>query len=84
MDGSSPKSPRKPHKGRVNLTVREDLLREARRQKLNLSRLAEEAIETAIRKLKIDRWREENREAIEQYNDYIKRYGVWGARSRRF
>ena len=84
MDGSPPKNPRKSLKSRVNLSVREDLLREARRQKINLSRLAEEAIEAAIRKLRIDRWREENREAIERYNEHIREHGVWGKGLRRF
>ena len=84
MDGSEAKSSGKASKGRVNLSVREDLLQEARRLKLNLSQLAEEAIEAALRKLRADRWKEENREAIEAYNVYIREHGVWSKGMRRF
>ncbi len=84
MDGSDAKSPGKASKGRVNLSVREDLLQEARRLKLNLSQLAEEAIDAALRKLRADRWKEDNREAIESYNAYIREHGVWGKGMRRF
>jgi len=84
MDGGADKSPAKTSKGRVNLSVREDLLQEARRLKLNLSQLAEAAIEAALSKLRAARWAEENREAIESYNAYIRKYGVWNAGRRRF
>ena len=75
---------KQPLKSRVNLSVREDLVREARRQKLNLSQLAEQAIEAAIRAARIASWREENREAIERYNEYIREHGVWSKGLRRF
>ena len=84
MDGSEAKSSGKASKGRVNLSVREDLLQEARRLKLNLSQLAEEAIESALRKFRVDRWREDNREAIESYNAHIREHGVWSKGLRRF
>jgi len=84
MDRSSVRSPGKSSKGRVNLTVREDLLLEARRLKLNLSQLAEEVIDAALRKLRADRWRDENRESIESYNAYIREHGVWSKAMRRF
>ncbi len=84
MDGATSKSRAKTSKGRVNLSVREDLLQEARRLKLNLSQLAEQAIEAALSKLRADRWAAENREAIEGYNAHIRKYGVWNAGRRRF
>jgi len=84
IDRSAPKSPEKASKGRVNLSVREDLLQEARRLKLNLSQPVEAAIEAALCKLRAARWAAENREAIESYNAYIRKYGVWNAGMRRF
>ena len=48
---------------RVNLTVREDIMAEARALGLNTSRAAEAGIEAAVREEKGRRWREENREA---------------------
>ena len=61
----------------VNLSVRQDLVREARKRGVNLSRLLEEAID---RRLRLDagrRWQDENREAIRAYNERIARDGPW-------
>ena len=77
MDGDSRGNAHRVPKRRVNLSMREDLVREAQRQKLNLSRLAEEAIESALRKERIERWREENREAMEAYNKRVEKHGLW-------
>jgi antitoxin CcdA len=76
MDEVPPKHGQKP-KRRVNLSMREDLVEEAKRQNLNLSRVAEEALEEVLRKQRTERWREENREAIEAYNERIRKNGVW-------
>jgi antitoxin CcdA len=69
---------------RVNLTVREDYLEQAKRAGVNLSRVLEESLEQRLREQRAQTWLEENREAIEQYNDYIRRYGVWSKSLRRF
>ena len=61
---------------RVNLTVREDIMAEARALGLNTSRAAEAGIEAAVREEKGRRWREENREAIEAHNRRIEREGT--------
>lgn len=84
MDGNGVKSPGKSSKRRVHLSVREDLVLEARRFKLNPLQPAEEAIDAALHKLRTDRWREENREAIESYNAYIREHGVWNKGTHRF
>lgn len=61
---------------RVNLTVREDIMAEARALGLNTSRAAEAGIEAAVREEKGRRWREENREAIKAHNRRIEREGT--------
>jgi antitoxin CcdA len=61
---------------RVNLTVREDIMAEARALGLNTSRAAEAGIEAAVREEKGRRWREENCEAIEAHNRRIEREGT--------
>ncbi len=60
----------------VSLTVRADLLEEAKTLQLNASRAAEVGIETAVRKAKEDAWLEDNRAAIEVYNERIEREGT--------
>ncbi|WP_293551960.1 type II toxin-antitoxin system CcdA family antitoxin [Parvibaculum sp.] len=64
----------------VNLSVDANLLTHARELNINLSALLEGALREEARK----RWREENREAIEAYNERIREYGVWSDGLRRF
>lgn len=62
---------------RLNLTVRESLLREARAAKLNLSRFVEEKLEQALREERGRRWQEENAEALKAYRERVERDGPW-------
>lgn len=59
----------------VNLTIREDLLAEARSLNLNTSQAAEKGIKDAVRAAKEARWREENQSAIEAHNKRIEERG---------
>ncbi len=61
----------------VNLSVRRDLLDEARERRLNLSSLLEEALAERLRSERGRRWQEENRDAIESLNKRLDRDGVW-------
>ena len=65
-------------KSRVNLTLRADLVKEAKRSGVNLSQLAEDALEQRLREARAQRWRDENKEAIEAFGHYIEKYGVFG------
>lgn len=60
----------------VNLTIREDLVQEAKDLKLNASRAAESGIMQAIKKAQEDMWLEQNQKAIEAYNQDIKKRGL--------
>ena len=70
----SPKSLRKA----VNLSASKELLDEARKLGVNLSRLFEEALAARLRESRMRRWQEENREAIEAFSRYIERNGIFG------
>jgi antitoxin CcdA len=61
---------------RVNLTVREDIMAEARALGLNTSRAAEAGIDAAVREEKGRRWLEENKDAIKAHNERIAREGT--------
>jgi antitoxin CcdA len=65
-----------PRRKRVNLTVREDVMKEAKELGLNASKAAEAGIEAAVREEKGRRWLEENRDAIQAHNRRIEREGT--------
>ena len=73
---ADPEYPRLSSKKRVNLSVREDVMNEARELGLNTSRAAEAGIEAAIREEKGRRWKEENREAVKAHNERVEREGM--------
>ena len=66
----------------TNLSINSDLLRQAKAYGINLSAAFEKHLETLIRKEKEKRWLEENREAIEAYNEQIQKHGTIGQRIR--
>ena len=61
----------------TNVSVNQGLLEEARALEINLSATLEKALEAEVRARKRDRWREENREAIEGYNAWVAENGVF-------
>ena len=60
----------------ANLSVRADLLEEARARKINLSQTLETALAAEIKKRREDEWREQNQEAIAAYGRLIEREGL--------
>lgn len=62
----------------VNLSARKELLDEARKLGLNLSRLFEEALDARLRESRVRHWQEENRAALEAFSRYIERNGIFG------
>jgi antitoxin CcdA len=68
----------------VNLRVSEDLLKAAKAAGLNLSQTLEQALAESLKQIERDRWLAENREAIESYNRYVEKYGVFSDGLRQF
>ncbi|RUO56325.1 type II toxin-antitoxin system CcdA family antitoxin [Pseudidiomarina homiensis] len=77
MNYSPPKKP-------TNLSVSEPLLSEAKALKINLSATFERALTEEVRKQKRLRWRQENKEAVQEANDFAKRNGLFAAKHRVF
>ena len=71
-------------KAPTNVSVRADLVRQARLLKLNLSELLETALEKAIRDQERAAWLEANRSAIDDYNAQVAKRGVFSDDWRRF
>ena len=65
-----------PKRRRINLTIREDVISQARRLSINASQAAEAGIAAAVRKAQESAWLDQNRDAIKAHNDRIERDGV--------
>lgn len=68
---------RAPRKKAVNLTVDAKLLEEARAAGLNLSGALERALEAELSVRRAAKWREDNKEAIEESRRELERNGLW-------
>ena len=73
----SPTQAAKPERRAVNLSVKAKLIDEARAQKLNLSRVLEEALELRLKSDREQRWLQENKAAIEARNAHVEQHGLW-------
>jgi len=60
----------------ISLSIRADLIREAKTLQLNASRAAEAGLEAAIRTAKEKQWLAENADAIKAHNERIARSGT--------
>jgi antitoxin CcdA len=59
----------------VNLTIRQDVLDQAKALSLNTSQAAEAGIITAVKHAQEEKWRQEARSAIDAYNERIEKSG---------
>ena len=78
---------RKEWRGRrrpTNVTLRTDLLAEARHLGINVSEACERGLQENVAATKRQRWLEENREAIEDYNRHVEQHGLILERYRQF
>ena len=60
----------------INLTIRADLLEQAKELDLNASQAAEAGIAAAVKVAREKAWREENMAAIKEYNEIVAREGL--------
>ena len=76
-DASAPKKP-------TNLSINSDLLQQAKEHHINLSQALELRLAEILRDEKRRSWLEENREAMEEYNQRIETHGVFSDGLRQF
>jgi len=62
----------------VNLSVDAELVDAAKSMDMNLSQIFETSLKQAVSQERKRRWVEENREAIDEYNERIEREGTFG------
>jgi antitoxin CcdA len=60
----------------LNVSVRIDLAEEAKEFGTNVSAVLERALEQEHREKRRERWRAENRQAIEAWNEWIDEHGI--------
>jgi antitoxin CcdA len=68
----------------TNLSVNSDLLRQARELDINLSAAFEETLSALVVEKKQQAWLEQNKHAIEVYNQQVEANGVFGDTVRTF
>lgn len=68
----------------TNVSIRGDLLAAARDAGVNLSATLERALTEELAAVQRANWREENREAIQAYNEHIEKHGAFSDDVRRF
>jgi antitoxin CcdA len=74
----------RPRKKAANLSVDSKLLEDAKRLNLNLSQVFEAGLEQAIRQRQREDWLKKNRRALDAYNDYVEKHGVFSNGLRSF
>lgn len=68
----------------TNVSIRSDLLEDARALKINLSQEFEKHLAELVRRHRAAQWLHDNRDAIDAYNRHIERDGLWNDEYRTF
>lgn len=76
-DTSAPKKP-------TNVSINRDLLQQAKEHQINLSQALETRLSELLREQKQLHWREENRDAVAEYNRRIEAHGCFSDGLRQF
>lgn len=68
----------------TNLSINSDLIRLARENNINISQALEHHLAEMLREKQIQKWRQENQDAIQSYNTRIETKGAFSDGLRRF
>lgn len=68
----------------TNLSLNSDLLIKAKDLKINLSATLEQALKEKLAEQKAKSWAEENKKAIQSYNDFVEEHGCFADEFRSF
>jgi antitoxin CcdA len=68
----------------TNVSISAELLAEARRLEINVSRAAEQGLARMVAERKAELWLAENKAALESSNAYVEQHGLPLARHRGF
>ena len=68
----------------VNVSINSDLLQQAKILKINLSATLEAELAHLIRQKRRAQWLDDNRPALDDYNAFVEKHGVFGDGQRQF
>jgi antitoxin CcdA len=66
----------------TNVSLRADLVEEARALEINLSKELEARLEALVREARATQWKKDNQRAIAAYTRYFEKHGIWNEESR--
>lgn len=73
-----------PARRATNVSLPAELIEEARRLDINISKACEQGLEQQVAKSRAEAWQEENREAIDYWNAWVEEHGLPLAKYRQF
>ena len=68
----------------ANVSINSDLLHQAKVLKINLSATLEAELAHLIRQKRRAQWLDDNRPALDDYNAFVEKHGVFGDGQRQF
>jgi antitoxin CcdA len=68
----------------TNVTINSDLLQKAKSYKINISKNFEAYLAEVVRKREEEQWVEENKSAIDAFNERVENKGLFSDEHRRF
>ena len=68
----------------TNVSINSDLLKRSRVLNLNLSATLEQALKAKLTENQAEKWKAENKNAIQAYNDFVEKHGCFGDEFREF
>jgi len=68
----------------TNLTLNCKVLEVARELGMNVSKTVDALLAKEVERVYWEQWKEQNKDAMEDYNARIRREGIWGAKYRTF
>jgi antitoxin CcdA len=68
----------------TNVTINSDLLQKAKSYKINISKNFEAYLSEVVRKREEQQWLEENKSAIDAFNERVEKEGLFSDEHRRF
>ena len=68
----------------ANVSINSDLLQQAKDLKINLSATLEDQLAYLIRRERRAQWLDENRAALDDYNAFVEKHGVFSDGLRQF
>lgn len=73
-------APKKP----TNLSLNSDLLKRSRALNINLSATLEQALKAKLAAHQAEKWKDENKNAIQAYNEFVEKHGCFSDEFREF